>query len=517
MELTRLTIVEKLKERVDQMPKNLAIRFEGTDYNWEEVDNISNKLANQLMGVGMNKGDHIGIIGGNCEAWVFYFLAILKIGAKAVVYNTRLKDVELKREIKIATTKTVIYGKGGKGETFDTVLKKFEEKNIVETIINMKKEAKYWKTLGETKEELVQNCEIDCHDVAAVLFTSGTTGNSKGVQLTHYNVINNAIAIVENMRWQDNDRICVCVPLFHTFGITTCILSSIISGAGMVILARSRTVEICSAIEHDMCTVLNGVPSMFLAVLRNEKRHNYNITKLKSGIIAGSPIFRDDYLDICHMFDNIKLQTSYGQTETSPCITISDYDDSLETKATTSGRPIDNIEVRIISINGNKLCLPFEEGEIQVKGYNVMKGYMGNEEETQKAFTEDGWLRTGDLGFFNNKGYINITGRCKNIIIKGGENISPVEIENAIKKVAKKCEVKVFGVPSIVVQEEIVACIEGEFDDKLRDKILEYLRANISDYKVPKYVIFVEELPRTSSGKIDEKCLKQETIKRLNI
>ncbi|MEG2298686.1 MAG: AMP-binding protein, partial [Anaerovoracaceae bacterium] len=423
----------------------------------------------------------------------------------------------IKREIEISDVGVLIYGNGDKDQPLNFNTNKFIEKNILTHCIDMRKDGEHWKNIAKRKELLNKEIAVSCNDPVSVLFTSGTTGKSKGVMLSNYNLINNSRAICSNMKWDITDKFCISVPLFHTFGITCCVLACMLTGAEMKVLSRSKTKDICEAIDLYKCTVLNGVPSMYLALLRSENRHEYDISKLKSGIIAGSPIFRDDYFEICRMFDNIKLQPSYGQTETSPCITICNLEDELDLKAATSGSKIEHVQLRIMSINGNRVCEPYEEGEIQVKGYNVMLGYINNEKETKKAFTEDGWLKTGDLGFCNNSGYVNITGRCKNIIIRGGENISPVEIENAIKEVVKQCDVKVFGVPSIVVQEEIVACIEGEFTSQTKEKIMDYLHKNISDYKVPKYMLFIKEMPRNTTGKIDENTLKQETIKRLNI
>lgn len=517
MELIKDTIKDKIIKRCKESPDDIALSFEDTTYTWEELGYITNSLANHLINLGINKNEKIGIIGNNSDGWIFSYFAIIKAGGCAVMFNTRLQEVEVKREIKLSDVNILIYGNGDKDKPLNFSTDGFIEKNVLTHAIDIRKSGAYWKNIASRKEDLIKSYDVDCNDPVSILFTSGTTGKSKGVILSNYNLVNNSNAICLNMKWDITDRFCITVPLFHTFGITCCVLACMLTGAEMKVLNKSKTKDICEAIELDKCTVLNGVPSMYLALLRSENRHEYDISKLKSGIIAGSPIFRDDYFEICRMFDNIKLQPSYGQTETSPCITICDYEDEMDLKAATSGKKIDHIEVRIMSINGNKVCEPYDEGEIQVKGYNVMLGYINNEEETKKAFTEDGWLKTGDLGFCNNSGYVNITGRCKNIIIRGGENISQVEIENAIKNVVKQSEVKVFGVPSIVVQEEIVACIEGEFAPEIKDEVLEYLRKNISDYKVPKYMLFIKEMPRNSTGKIDENALKQETIKRLNI
>ena len=264
-------------------------------------------------------------------------------------------------------------------------------------------------------------------------------------------------------------------------------------------------------IEKYKGTILNGVPSMFLAMLRNEKRFDYNLSSVKSGIIAGSPINPGEYKEICKIFNNIKLQPSYGQSEASPCITIADYDDTIEKKSVTDGKVIDHVELRIRKLHDGSLCKPGEEGEIEVRGYNIMKGYIGSGCETDKTITLDGWLKTGDLGVMSEDGYLSITGRCKNVIIRGGENVSPVEVENAIKDVVKNSEVKVFGVKSDVVQEEIVAAIETEGNMSIKGMkkdIQNHLKSTLCGYKIPRYIYFVDNMPRLGSGKIDEKSLK---------
>ena len=257
---------------------------------------------------------------------------------------------------------------------------------------------------------------------------------------------------------------------------------------------------------------MNGVPTMFLAMLRNKFRDRFDLTSIKSGVIAGSQIFPQDYKDICEMFKGINLQPSYGQTETSPCVTICSIDDPIDVKANTVGKVIPNVEIRIMKKNSVVPCGKNVEGEIQVKGYNVMQGYISNPEETKAAFTEDGWLKTGDLGYIREDDNLVVTGRFKNLIIRGGENISPVEIEKAIKEVLDNQDVKVLGVPTIVLQEDIVACIEEKEDEELREKIMNHLKETISDYKIPQKIFFIEDMPRNSTGKINEKVLKDKVM-----
>lgn len=514
MKFCELTIGQLLQNRADTVPDNPALIVKEGEYTWGEINSIANYIVDEMMHMGIKAGDYVGIIGINSDSWIFHYFATIKLGAIAVLLNTRFKQSEIQRCVELANIKTFFYSKNNDRESYDDTMKKLlYPVSTVRHCINMEKNFEQWKKIAQ--ENMHKN-EIepfgDNKAVASVLFTSGTTGNSKGVQLTHHSLLNNSLAMKNNMGWNEKDVMCVSVPLFHSFGITGCILSALHAKCSMYLLRSTRSVDIFGVLEKYHCTIMNGVPTMFLAMKRNEHREEYDLSSLKSGIIAGSQIFPQDYKDICEMFKGINLQPSYGQTETSPCVTICKLDADIDVKANTVGSVIPNVKVRIMEKNGNSACGSNIEGEIQVKGYNVMKGYISNPEETKATFTEDGWLKTGDLGYFREDGNLVITGRYKNLIIRGGENISPVEIEKAIKEVLDYQDVKVLGVPTIVLQEDIVACIEEKEDEELREKIMNHLKKTISDYKIPQKIFFIEDMPRNSTGKINEKVLKDKVM-----
>lgn len=512
MELIRKTINEILKDRAKNTPESIGLIYEGASYTWREIDLISESLCFDLKKLGVKKGDKVGLYGMNSASWLFHFYAVQKIGAVAVLFSTCFKENDVERGIVLAGVDYLFYSEGYKGEDYKDIVARLNDKHIesVKMYLYMEKTEKTWKEKIKG-EVLITEENIDPFDVALVIFTSGTTSYAKGVMLTHHNVVNNARQMNESMRWNKDDRMVVTVPLFHSFGITSCILASIDAGFEIVLMGHYRTVEVCQTIEKYKGTILNGVPSMFLAMLRNDERLKYDLSSVKSGIIAGSPINPKEYIEICSIFDDIKLQPSYGQSESSPCITIADYDDTIEKKSVTDGKVIEHVELRIRKLKDGSICKPGEEGEIEVRGYNVMKGYIGSGCETDKTITLDGWLKTGDLGVMSEDGYLSITGRLKNVIIRGGENVSPVEVENAIKDVVKNSEVKVFGVKSEVVQEEIVAAIETEGDKTLegmKKEIQTHLKKTLCGYKIPRYIYFIDSMPRLGSGKIDEKNLK---------
>lgn len=512
------TIGQLLEERANCTPDKPALIVKEGVYTWKDIDSIANYICKEMSSRGIKQGDHVGIIGINSDSWVFHFFAAVKLGAVAVLFNTRFKQAEIERGIALTNLKHFFYSKNFENVSYEKIMKNIlYPTTSVRCCVDMDKTYDQWKQIANENRNLEFKPSTDSKAVTSVLFTSGTTGNSKGVQLTHYNLVNNSLAMKEQMGWNENDIMNIAVPLFHSFGVTGCILTMLHACGQMYLLQSTRTVDICQVIEKYKCTIMNGVPTMFLAMYRNEKRKEYDLTSLKSGIIAGSQIFPQDYLDICSMFENINLQPSYGQTETSPCVSLCSLDDPIDTKANTSGKAIDGVQIRIMRKGATEPCGYNVEGEIQIKGYNVMAGYIANPEETKAAFTDDGWLKSGDLGYLGEDDHLVITGRFKNLIIRGGENISPLEIEKAIKEIVGGREVKVFGVPTIVLQEDIVACIEGTGDDELKQKIVASLKEKISDYKIPKYIFFMEEMPRNSTGKINEKVLKNKIIADLSI
>ena len=390
----------------------------------------------------------------------------------------------------------------------------------------------------------------DCKDTACMLFTSGTTALPKGVLLTHYNLVNDAMFTAKAMHWEKDDKICVMVPLFHCFGMTSCLLASVICGSCLYVMKYYRTINALEGIDNHGCTVLNGVPSMFLAMVHNRHFEEFKLNSLKSGIIAGSPLSASDYKMICEKLGMEKLQMSYGQTETSPGIGFSEYDETIEQKSDNAGFIIPFIEVCVWDLEGNQniyhcdvlkpdgrilgreetgeshihytsligdkrnaVCTRgtfFSRGEIGVRGFNVMKGYFRREEATREALTEDGFIHTGDLGFVDDSGRIHISGRIKEMIIRGGENISPVEIEECIRMFPQVRDVKVVGVPQAVLQEEIAACIVLRKNCELtKDEITAHCSEYLAAYKVPRYIEFFEELPVNSSNKIKIGELKE--------
>lgn len=514
MQLVKKTIYECFADRIENEPDRLFLKYGDSGFTGREIDNIVDKVAKLLYTDGVRPKDSIGIYGINSASWIILFLAIQRVGAVAVLVNSYFKEGELVDCILMSDMKYLLYTDIQEDDAHGAVAKKIQanEKTRHVKCFDIEGTYEYWKSLVEKKTEcdsLELPKQPDPMDTACVLFTSGTTNMCKGVRLSHYSLINNAREMVRVMKWNEDDIMCIAVPLFHCFGITVGIIGSLIAGNSIVLLQKYKSISVCEAIQDNRCTILNGVPSMFLAMVRNKHFDEFDLSSLKSGIIAGSPILKEEYLSVCEKIKGIMLQPSYGLTETSPCVAMCDLDVPIEKKAISAGKIISHVDVKIINNDTGEECATGESGEIFVKGYNVTQGYLSTDPVVCDALMPDGWFKTGDIAYFDEEGFLYIVGRRKNLIIRGGENISPTEIERYIKQVKDNMEVFVFGMKSEVLQEEIVACIEGKKDEILEKKIREYLNDNISKYKIPKFIVFIDEFPRNPTGKIDEKNLKK--------
>ncbi len=530
MNLLSKTIGDCFAERVRCSPDKIAISYWDIKYTWLELDQLSDYLAVRMVSYGLEKGDHVGIWSVNTPNWVLTFLALIKIGAIPVPINTCYLETELLGIIRYSDIKCIYYGDGYKRLNYEAMIQSIRGE--------LDGQVKMWLPIGRDIEgnwlsdnsfhpsekslkavKTLRNIQqrVSPHDAAIILFTSGTTSTPKGVVLSHYSLVNNAMETVIHMGWTSNDKMLIAVPLFHCFGITSGLLSSIHAGCTMHLVKYFKTQKVLEHIDRNGCTVLNGVPSMFLAMVHNPNYKDYRLSSLRSGIIAGSPISPQEYTLICNTISNIRLHQSYGQTETSPCVSIIDRDDSCDKKAFSTGKVIDYTKVRIVNIDTNEPVGVDQIGEIQVQGYNVMQGYYNLPLETEHAIMEGGWLRTGDLGYLDADGYLYITGRLKEMIIRGGENISPQEIENCLKECPDIQNVKVVGIPTKVLQEMIVACVIMEQGTLLKeDMIKAHLALKLAYYKIPAHILSFRAFPMNSSGKIQIPELKQQVIERLH-
>lgn len=528
MGLLNNTIGECLKRRVVETPNISAAAYEDECYTWAELDEISDYLAVHCLKIGISKGTHVAIWGVNSFSWIAHFFALEKIGAIPVLINICYRASELTDVLQYADVEFLFRGIRCKDTDYELVAKTLDFSRLpkLRRIIEMESIAETpWKTsknycvLSQDNKILLAEAvgKVYPDDIACMLFTSGTTSLPKGVLLTHNNLINNSLQHSKSMRWTKQDKMCVCVPLFHCFGITVCILAALHCGASLQLVKYYSTTEVLRTIHKYRCTILSGVPSMFLALINNKEFANYDISSITSGVIAGSPLPPDDYIKVCTALNKAKLQPAYGQTESSPCITMASYEDSIEKKSTSSGKVIPEIEVRIFHEATKTTLSAGQRGEIEVRGYNVMKGYYNLPDATKATIRADGWLRTGDEGYFDEEGYLHVTGRIKDIIIRGGENISPTEVEAVLHQIEDVQDVKVVGMPTKIMQEKVVACIVLQKGKMLTSEyIKDYVLHHLAAYKTPEDVLFFDKFPMTPSGKINQKELKQQVATKLS-
>lgn len=517
--LTGRTIGECLRERAGKMPDHPAMSAGKWSCSYRDFEEITELLAIDLLHQGLKKGDRIGILGVNSPNWVFTFLAAVKIGVVPFLLNTCSCERELEEILNRSSLKLLFYGKGHHDLVYKDILCALSKRGKrPERMLPIDREEGAF--LSETDFPMSYSGETERHrllereqtvrteDTACVLFTSGSTAIPKGVMLRHQSLLRNAGAMRDAMGWGEADRMCLAVPLFHTFGITAGILACILSGASMEILPYYRTEAVWNAVEEKRCTILNGVPSMFLAMVRKEGYRGRDGSSVRSGIIAGSSFSAEEYQEIRRKFSGMDLRPSYGMTETSPCVTIVRSGSEAEILEGSCGVPIPDVRVRIL--RDGMECACGESGEIQVKGYNLMQGYFDSPEESARAFTEDGWLHTGDLGYLDQRGALHISGRMKDIIIRSGENISPAEIEEELDRFPGVQRVKVVGIRASVRQEEVVACMKMQDGITLDpDAVQAFLAPRLSAYKMPTYIIQLDCFPETASGKPDIKAIRE--------
>jgi fatty-acyl-CoA synthase len=354
---------------------------------------------------------------------------------------------------------------------------------------------------------------IGCHDVVNMQYTSGTTGFPKGVMLSHHNILNNGFATGQCMKYTSDERLLVCVPMFHCFGCVLSLCAVLTHGATLVFNEEFDPLMVLASVQKEKCTALNGVPTMFIAELNHPMFDMFDLSSLRTGIMAGAlcPIeTMNQVMTKMHMKDVIIV---YGLTESSPGMTATRTHNSPEVRSTTVGFEFPNVEVKIVDPDTGEECLPGIQGEICCRGYNVMKGYYKNQEATQKVIDEDGWLHSGDLAVKTKDGFYKITGRIKDMIIRGGENIYPREIENFLYQLPQIETVEVAGVPSPKYGEQVGAFIRLKEGQSIsEEEIRDFCRGQIARFKIPKYIFFVKEFPMTASGKIQKYKLCEQSV-----
>lgn len=544
-ELLHLTIGKLLEKTAADAPDHEAVVYpdRGLRYTYREFDQLCRKVAKGLMALGIDKGEHVAIWASNTPEWLTAQFASAKAGAVLVTANTNYQLSELEYVLKQSDATTLILMESYRGTSYIDILCKLipelkegepgrlasERLPFLKNIIllgDQRHPGMYlWDDLlklsGSVSEKALDRRmeRLKEHDVINMQYTSGTTGFPKGVMLTHSNLANNAANIAECMNLSKKDRMCIPVPFFHCFGCVLGTLACVTAGATMVPVQEFSPKEVLSAVETEKCTALHGVPTMFIAELNDPDFASYDLSSLRTGIMAGSNCPIEVMKKVIDNMGMSEITIAYGQTEASPVITQTRVNDSLKRRVETVGRALPNVEVKITEPGTNREVERGVQGELCTRGYHVMKGYYKNPEATAAVIDEDGFLHTGDLAVMDEEGYCQITGRLKDMIIRGGENIYPREIEEFLYKHPDILDVQIVGVPDETFGEEVSAWIKLKSGASMTaDELKEYCKGKIARYKIPRYIAFVEEFPMTTaSGKVQKFKLREQALEHFQL
>lgn len=543
--LIDLTFPQVLDRMCEEFPDQWAFRYTTCDYSrtYPEFRDDVDTFARALISLGVKQGDHVAIWATNVPQWYITFWASVKIGAVLVTVNTAYKIHEAEYLLRQSDTHTLVMIDGYKdsdyvgiikelipelengGDSLDTV-KPIHSRRLpflrnVITVDSRVNGCLTWddaiSLADRTPVEAVYRraAMINKDDVCNMQYTSGTTGFPKGVMLTHYNVVNNGKAIGDCMDLSTADRMMIQVPMFHCFGMVLAMTASMTHGTTMSPIPAFSPKKGLDCINREKITAFHGVPTMFIAMLGHEDFPKTDFSHMRTGIMAGSPCpikVMEEVIEKMHM-DEICI--TYGQTEASPATTMSKTTDSIEARVNTVGSAIFGVECKIVDPETGEDCPDNVDGEFVARGYNIMKGYYKMPEATSAAIDADGWLHTGDLARRLPDGYYKITGRIKDMIIRGGENIYPKEIEDFIYTYPKVQDVQVIGVPDKQYGEEIMACVIKRPDvDCTEEEIKDYVRSHMAKHKVPRYVTFVDSFPMNAAGKILKYKMREEMKNR---
>ncbi len=535
MQLSERTIGEWLEYWAEKTPEKEYIVYSDRDlrFTWKDFDERVNNMAKGLLAIGVKPGSHVGIWATNVPDWLTFLYAGAKIGAVLVTINTNYKQHELEYIVDNADIDTLCITEGVfDGNYIDMVYEMAPElKTTQRGYLNVERFPKLknivfigqekYRGMYNTAEILLLgknvSCDIlnktkrtvNCHDVVNMQYTSGTTGFPKGVMLTHYNIVNNGFFTGEAMQFTADDKLCVCVPLFHCFGIVLATMNCLTHGSTQVMVERFDPLVVLASIHKERCTALYGVPTMFIAELNHPMFNLFDVSSLRTGIMAGALCPIELMRQVTERLHVTHITSVYGLTESSPGMTHSTTEDPFEIRCTTVGREYPYTEVKIVNPDTGEECAIEEQGEVCCRGYLVMKGYYKNADATNEVIDKDGWLHSGDLGVKDKNGYYRITGRIKDMIIRGGENIYPREIEEYLYHMQGIKDIQVGGIPSEKYGEEVGAfIILQEGADLLPEDVKAFCRGKIARHKIPKYIFFVNSFPLTGSGKIQKFKLK---------
>jgi fatty-acyl-CoA synthase len=518
--------VEKYRER-----EALVVKHQNVRWTWSELGRRVDDLAAGLMTLGLERGDRVGIWSPNTSEWTLAQFATAKAGLVLVNVNPAYRRSELEYAMNKVECKALILA---------PALKTSNYLEIVDDLVKAKKlpHLDHIVRLGKDKTPGMLNFDdvasaggnaervklaelgptLQFDDAINIQFTSGTTGHPKGATLSHHNILNNGYFVAGGLKLTENDRLCIPVPLYHCFGMVMGNLGCLTHGSTMVYPAEAfDPLATLKAVAEERCTALFGVPTMFIAQLDHPEFDTFDLKSLRTGIMAGSPCPIEVMKRVQSKMNMHEVTIAYGMTETSPVSTQCATDDPVERRVSTVGQVLPHIEIKIVDAEG-KAVARGETGEFCTRGYSVMKGYWNDEEKTREAIDDGGWMHTGDLATMDAEGYVNIVGRLKDMVIRGGENVYPREIEEFLYRHPKIQDVQVIGVPDPKYGEEICAWIKLHAGQSATaEEIREFCKGQIAHYKIPRYIEFVPDFPMTITGKIQKFVMREQTIGKLGL
>ena len=509
--LLELTIGDLLARTAERFPDRPAVvsRHQDARMTWTELSNAANRMARGLWSLGIRKGDRVGIWSTNCIEWIMMHMGCARAGASLVNVNPAYRSHELQYTLVRSHMKALFLWHKDKHADYEEILGRARHGLTLALEHVVYFDTPEWPALLDAEGRLPDSVSVD--DIANIQYTSGTTGSPKGVMLTHHNVVNNGQFLAQGFHYTEKDSIVVPVPLFHCFGCVIGTMSAVNSGAAIILpnwtFDAKATLE---AVHHERATSVYGVPAMYVAEFGLPKFSRYDLTSLRTGMMSGAPCPIELMKRVLNEMHIRELVIAYGQTETSPVVTMSDAGDTIEVRVNTVGRAMPQTGIKVISTVTGETLPHGEQGEICVHGYALMKGYDGDPEGTAQVIGEDGWLRTGDLGAMREDGCLRITGRSRDVIIRGGENIYPREVEEFLYTHPKVGEAQVVGIPDARLGEIVVAWVRLRPGvEATEEEMRAWCEGQIAYYKIPAHVRFVTEFPATLSGKIQKYKIRE--------
>jgi len=503
--IVRKTIGETFLETASRLAGRVAIisRHQNIKLTWAEYAHEAHRVAAGLRALGLHPGDRAGVWAANCAEWPILQFGCALAGVVLVNVNPANRSHELSFVLRKSRIRALFLHTQGRHSNYQAILEESRAGQILalEHVIYL--DSGQWEEF--LREPDGRTARPDPDEPANIQYTSGTTGQPKGVLLTHVNLVNNARFFAEYMRITEEDRVCIPVPMFHCFGCVIGTMTAAVSGAACIFpSATFDPLATLEAIDTERATVIHGVPAMFIAELQHPELARFQLTSLRTGVMAGAPCPIEVMRQVTGTMNCRQMLVVYGQTEASPGITSSHVDDDLETRCTTVGCAMPETEVRIVSPSG-ETAPAGEQGELLARGYMVMKGYDGEPEATAEAVDPDGWLHTGDLAIMRPDGRFKITGRARDMVIRGGKNVYPREIEEFLYTHPAIADAQVIGIPDERLGEIVVGWIRLKAGAiAAEEEIRAFCRARLAHYKVPEHIRFVDAYPMTLSGKVQK-------------